>query len=400
MKNFYNSKPGTTKVLLLLAMFSLASVQTRADNKIHEEKFPNFFNTVFNTVINTVFGSGSGNWGAWSNSINSTVVVVDYAQYSAPCAVKIVNYNNNLGLTTASARATSPTIPLLGYAPSTKLELEFYVFSYEAISSPNTDIGIQFYNGASNTWVDVWRLTGQQFNSQVGLNNWKKIKLNIPAAYRRNDFKYRIEGNMKTGVNGNQYIYFDDFGINTNMSLLPTDIEVSARTQGDNNLVQWTNFNEGGNRDYSIERSADGRNFSSIGSVAAQTGSGLKTYSFIDRMPLASINYYRVAINTMGGEKVYSPIKVVAKNSKEVTLSLFPNPVTDFANIAIPASWQQSPVLLQIVGTDGRVLKSEQRSQAAATEWVGLQQLNPGAYRMVVRSTRTGETQSISFIKR
>lgn len=400
MKNFYNRITGATKVLLLLALLSLTATKANADNKIHEEKFPNFFNTVFSTVINTAFGSGSGTWGAWSNSVNSTVVVVDYAQYSAPCAVKIVNYNNNLGLTTASARATSPTIPLLGYAPSSKLELEFYVFSYEAISNTNTDIGIQFYNGASNNWVDVWRLNGQQFNTQIGLNNWKKIKLNIPAAYRRNDFKYRIEGNMKTGVNGNQYIYFDDFGITTNMSLLPTDIEVSARTQGDNNLVQWTNFNEGGNRDYSVERSADGRNFSTIGTVAAQTGSGLKTYSFTDRTPLAPINYYRVAVNTLGGEKVYSAIKVVTKNSRELTMSMFPNPVTDFANVAIPASWQQSPVLLQVVSNDGRVVKSEQRSQAAATEWVGLQQLNPGAYRMVARSTATGETQSISFIKR
>lgn len=400
MNKFYISRTNSVKTLILFAMLTLASVQASADNKIHEEKFPNYFNTAFTTVINTVFGSGSGTWSAWSNSVNSTVVVVDYAQYSAPCAVKIVNYNNNLGLTTASARSTSPTIPLLGYAPSTKLELQFYVFSYEAISSANTDIGIQFYNGASNTWVDVWRLTGQQFNTQVGLNNWKKYTLNIPNAYRRNDFKYRIEGNMKPGVNGNQYIYFDDFSIATNMSLLPTDVEVSARAQGSNNLVSWTNFNEGGNRDYTIERSADGRNFSTIGSVAPQTGSGLKTYSFTDRLPLSGVNYYRIAINTLGGEKVYTTIKVVAQNTKETNASLFPNPVADFANISIPTAWQQSPVLLQIVGVDGRVVKSEQRQQAAATEWIGLQRLNPGAYRMVVRSTATGETQSISFIKK
>lgn len=400
MKKFYSSA-FALKTALLAILFATAMI-AKADSgsKVHEEKFPTFFNTVFNTILNTVFSSGSGQWAAWSNSVNSTVVVVDYAQYSAPCAIKIVNYNNNLGLTTATARATSPVINLAPHATASELKMEFYVFSYEAVNNANSDIAVEFYNGATNTWVSMWKLTGQQFNSQVGLNNWKKLNLNIPAAYRRNDFKYRIVGNMKTGVNGNQYIYFDDFVIKSSMSLLPTDVEVSARAQGNNNLVQWTNFNEGGNRDYSIERSADGRNFSAIGTVAVQSGTGLKTYSFTDRAPLAAVNYYRIAINTMGGDKVYSTVKVVAKNNKEVSMSLFPNPVTDFANIAIPSSWQQSPILLQIVGTDGRVVKSEQRSQAAATEWVELQKLNPGAYRVVVRSTATGETQSISFIKR
>ena len=400
MKNLYNIASSAKTAFFALFMITMASANADSGTRVHEEKFPNYFNTAFNTVINTVFPSASGTWEAWSNSINSTVVVVDYAQYSAPCAVKIVNYSNCAGLTTATARSTSPVINLAPHLTAGTLFMDFYVFSYEAVSSANSNINVEFYNGASGNWVKQWGLTGAQYNAQIGLNNWKKITLNIPAAYRRADFKYRIVGNMNAGVCGNQYIYFDDFGINSSLSLLPAAISVTAREEGSSNLVQWTNFNEGGNRDYTIERSADGRNFTSVGVLPAQSGTGLKSYSFTDRAPLSVINYYRVAVNTLAGSKVYSAIKVVSKKDKGVTMALFPNPVTDFANISLPVAWQQQPVQLQVVAADGRMMKNELRNQAAATEWVELHKLVSGAYRIVVRNTATGEMQAISFVKR
>lgn len=384
---------------IFASVFSLLNTAT-ANTIVHKEKFPNYFNTAFATTLNTSFASESGSWDAWSNNSSATVVVVDYAQYSAPCAVKIVNYST-CGLTsgTAITRATSPVINLAPHHNAGTLFMDLYVFSYEAFNSAGNSIRIEFYNGASGNWVSQWNLTGTQFNSQVGLNAWKKLTLNIPAAYRRTDFRYRIVGTMNANVCGNQYIYFDDFAINSSISLLPADVEVTARAQGNTNLVQFTNFNEGGNRDYTIERSADGRSFSAIGNIDVQPGSGRKEYTFTDNNPLAAINYYRVVVNTQNGNRVYSAVKVVSRREKGGVMGLFPNPATNFINMTVPQAWQQTTLAVQVVAADGRVVLTDMRKQAAGTEWVNLNTLNGGAYRLVARNTATGEIQTISFIK-
>ncbi len=384
----------------LFASFSMLFNTATANTIVHKEKFPSYFNTGFSTTINTTFSAESGSWGAWSNNSSATVTVVDYAQLSAPCAIKIVNYST-CGITsgTAVTRATSPVLNLAPHLTAGTLYMDLYVFSYEAINSANSSIKIEFYNGATGNWVSQWNLTGTQFNSQVGLNTWKKLTLNIPAAYRRADFRYRIVGTMNANVCGNQYIYFDDFVINSSLSLLPADVEVSARAQGNANLVQFTNFNEGGNRDYTIERSADGRSFSTLGNVAVQAGSGRKEYSFTDNNPLPGINYYRVVVNTQNGNRVYSSVKVVSRREKGAAMGLFPNPAVDFVNISVPQTWQQNTLSVQVVSADGRVVLNDMRKQATATEWVNLKTLNAGTYRLLLRNTETGEKQSISFIK-
>jgi Secretion system C-terminal sorting domain len=398
MKKMMNILKHQFTITLILACVSFSANAT--GTKVHDEKFPTYFNTVFSTTINTNFAADNANWSAWSNNASATVVVVDYAQYSAPCALKMVNYATCSATSTAISRATSPVINMLAHLTAGVVEMDFYTFSYEAISTANSRIAIEFYNGATGNWVKQWDLTGTQFNTQIGLNNWKKITLNIPAAYRRADFQYRVVGTMNAGVCGNQYIYFDNFVINSSLNLLPVELEFSAREQGSQNLLQWTNFNEGGNRDYSIERSQDGRNFSAIGTVIVQSGTGSKFYSFTDRTPLAGINYYRLAVTTLSGAKVYSAVKVVSQKGTNAAAGLFPNPVADFANITIPTGWQQSSIVIQVVAADGKMMVQEQRKQSAATEWIGLQKLTAGAYRAIIRNTATGETNSISFVKR
>jgi hypothetical protein len=121
-----------------------------------------------------------------------------------------------------------------------------------------------------------------------------------------------------------------------------------------------------------------------------QGGTGSKSYSFVDRTPLAGINYYRVTVNTLSGVKVYSAVKVVSQKGNNGSIGLFPNPVADFANITVPAGWQQSPVQIQVVAADGKMVLNEQRKQAAATEWIGLQKITAGAYRVVIRNIATG----------
>jgi hypothetical protein len=246
----------------------------------------------------------------------------------------------------------------------------------------------------------MWKKTGTEFNSQVGLNVWRKITINIPPTMRTNSFKYRFVGNMAAGVCGNQYIYFDDITINSSLGVLPVNIDFNAQARQGVNELQWTNFNEGGNLQYEVERSADGRNFSTIASVAARPVTGNASYSYTDLMPLANMNYYRLAVISRNGEKEYSSVKVVTNRTSGAAISLFPNPVVDMAHIQVPAGWQQQGLQVRVIGNDGRIYRSERKQKAAATELVDLKSLPAGAYRLVLTGAENQELQQLAFVKK
>jgi hypothetical protein len=82
------------------------------------------------------------------------------------------------------------------------------------------------------------------------------------------------------------------------------------------NLLQWTTASES-NSDYiSIERSSDGRNFTTIGTVKAAGFSSTDIhYTFTDATPLTGLNYYRLALVDKDNSKGYSNTAAVSNKS-------------------------------------------------------------------------------------
>jgi parallel beta-helix repeat protein len=87
------------------------------------------------------------------------------------------------------------------------------------------------------------------------------------------------------------------------------------------NILQWTTTLESNSDYFSIERSSDGRNFTSIGSVKAAGFSSVDiNYTFTDATALAGINYYRLVVVDRDNSKDYS--KTVAVSNKAANESL------------------------------------------------------------------------------
>lgn len=77
-----------------------------------------------------------------------------------------------------------------------------------------------------------------------------------------------------------------------------------------------------------MERSSDGANFISIGSVAAQNVAAA-SYRFTDVSPVSGANYYRIrSIDVIGLTKNSVVVKVTT-GSRKPMVSVYPNPVTD-----------------------------------------------------------------------
>ncbi|HEU4469635.1 MAG TPA: metallophosphoesterase [Flavisolibacter sp.] len=95
------------------------------------------------------------------------------------------------------------------------------------------------------------------------------------------------------------------------VSLLNYDVKL----RGDKVHISWSTGSEVNNKDFTIERSADARNFSPIGVVPGNgTTSSVITYSFIDGQPLYKDNYYRLKQRDRDDRFSYLPVKKIYYN--------------------------------------------------------------------------------------
>ncbi|MCA0427746.1 MAG: T9SS type A sorting domain-containing protein [Bacteroidetes bacterium] len=114
-------------------------------------------------------------------------------------------------------------------------------------------------------------------------------------------------------------------------------------------LLNWATASETNNSGFSIERSADGIEFESIGFVKGQGNSNRSVaYSFEDRNPLA-VNYYRLAQTDFDGTIHYSEVIKVAEAGVEIEIS--PNP---FENEVLVTVGSEIPVSAEIFDIQGK----------------------------------------------
>ena len=92
--------------------------------------------------------------------------------------------------------------------------------------------------------------------------------------------------------------------------------------------LDWKVYSENKVKSYEIERSADARSYSTVGSLPAlynNTSDG--DYGFFDANPLPGISYYRIRNMDLDGKSAYSIVVRVNRNKAIKGLSLYPNPV-------------------------------------------------------------------------
>ncbi len=93
------------------------------------------------------------------------------------------------------------------------------------------------------------------------------------------------------------------------------------------NIVQvsWSTENEDKNSHFDVQRSSDGRTFSTIGTVDASVGQGESgDYRFMDNNPLPNISYYRLSQVDKDGTTTHSNmISVITSGRPEITPASF-----------------------------------------------------------------------------
>jgi Secretion system C-terminal sorting domain len=117
-------------------------------------------------------------------------------------------------------------------------------------------------------------------------------------------------------------------------------------TTGKKVAISWTTQQELNSGFFDVQKSADGVNWKSIGTVkAAGYSSNPISYNAVDLNPSKGSNFYRLRMNDLDGKFAFSPVKIVRLDGSG-RISLYPNPSTDVLNISLgevpSADWSVS----------------------------------------------------------
>ena len=162
---------------------------------------------------------------------------------------------------------------------------------------------------------------------------------------------------------------------NTVLALGLENFTATRSPDGDGHRLTWTTASDATGSRFVIQRSANGREWQDIATIASSAASDpTHSYAYIDHAPLNGANFYRIRMEDANKRAVYSTVSEVRND--RTTIRCWPNPFTDLILIAGP------PVMKTVTLKDlqGRILY---RKEAAAPtgEWqIPAGHLRPGLY--------------------
>jgi hypothetical protein len=185
---------------------------------------------------------------------------------------------------------------------------------------------------------------------------------------------------------------------------LPVQLTSFTATKSNNTvLLNWQTQYEQNSSHFNVQRSSNGVNFTTIGSVqSAGTANAATDYSFTDNT-IAALNgaktiYYRLQQADKDGRTALSSIVTVKSETTDGLLTVMQNPAVNELRLQIAVK-QQQQVQLVITNAQGQQVSTNQLTlqQGATYTALPIHQLAAGAYYVTV-TTPAGK-QTTSFIK-
>ena len=139
-------------------------------------------------------------------------------------------------------------------------------------------------------------------------------------------------------------------------------------------LLQWKTDNEINTSSFIVERSIDGRNYKSIGSVPAANTPGIHFYDYTESniVSLGVSNiFYRLKQIDIDGWYTYSNIVVLSIDNSRPVVMLYPNPAKDNLNMTINVS-RQEKLQWQLADNTGRIVKRGNYNLSAGSTAVSI----------------------------
>ncbi len=258
-----------------------------------------------------------------------------------------------------------------------------------------------------NTLEMVNASSDYQLSIEEGKCEWtfNNVKLvdslhNEPASHGYLVYRVKPKANVRVGdaLFNKAAIYFDfNLPVLTNIDttvvvaqVLPLQLlAFTAIKDRQNNLLQWQTSDEINLDKFEIERSGNGKDFKSIGSVKA----GLNKYDFADKEAFKGLNYYRLKMINRDGRSEYSPVEML-NNSGSFFMNIYPNPVKDRLQVEI-VSEKRAALQVKVLTVDGKVMLTNEWTvnEGTTIEKINTSSLQSGSYYLQI--TSRGIQQSV-----
>lgn len=238
---------------------------------------------------------------------------------------------------------------------------------------------VDIFNNMNNTLSGTEANLVSQFTFDQGVPNQDNTGLTVAF-----DNVASNNGTLKnfqlTGTTSN----FNLHTLNTIPVPLPVILtKFTAQRSGPEGLLQWQTAQEENSKEFTIERSADGKTYTSVGVVpAAGTSTKPRDYTFTDLAPIKSFNYYRLRQSDLDSKYTYSPVRSL--NFGESGRLVWYNTGKLSAEVSLLQGNNENYILSDI---SGRIVRQGQLSNGKTT----ISHLPAGVY-IIGIVTRVGET--------
>ncbi len=252
-----------------------------------------------------------------------------------------------------------------GYSANSPAALTTRMLLYNNIAFKNDNDGFAFGNGWStgishifkNNWS--WNnnqkiISGSNFvydglNTNISNNSWD-LNVNVDNSDFFNISSNGVDGPRQANGSLPDLIFLKlipgsdliNTGLNVGLPFISTApdlgafefkpfvtvpvtlIDFTASDKSGKSLLQWSTSTEINSSHFEVERSTDGRNFETIGTINANGNTNTRTdYQLYDYSPATGVNYYRLKIADKDGQFEYSKtVSIVFKNENSGSVEI------------------------------------------------------------------------------
>lgn len=262
-------------------------------------------------------------------------------------------------------------------------------------------------NGAPSTVGLLIRVTGDR--SGTNYVNATRSFTNTSFAFSTFTYTFTIPTNS---TDANVTVMFAANNNNTTLGVIMDDIQLisvstnsalpvvfgSVKASVLNNKVNiaFTTEQENNNKEFKIERSSNGVNFETVGTIAGTNTTVTHQYSFIDVPSVAGTFQYRIRQIDFDGKSSYSSVMVVRLSTTNDAMKLFPTVATTQVNIAVSLT-DATTLQIAIVDAKGRMVSSQNvnASTGAFQQSLNVANLSKGIYYVKVVNAQN----TINFVQ-
>lgn len=175
----------------------------------------------------------------------------------------------------------------------------------------------------------------------------------------------------------------------------------TVQNNQNNAVLTWSTTNEINTQRFEVQRSTNGSNFSSIGTLPTQNTSGNHQYQFTDAafstLPGTKV-FYRIQLVDVDGALQYSSTQALPLSNKKINVVVSPNPVTTQAQVQISSSVAEN-VNITIVNTAGKVCYQQNKRITIGNNniTIPVQPFSTGMYTLSIKGNTINETTQ--FVK-